>query len=54
MTQVGQDTLGTRSTMNLGGRDIAYYSLKKAGAKLGDISRLPFSMKVLLENLLRF
>ena len=54
MTQVGQDTLGTRSTMKAGGRDVAYYSLKKAGAKLGDISRLPFSMKVLLENLLRF
>jgi aconitate hydratase len=54
MTQVGQDTLSTRSTMTVGGRDIAYYSLKKAGEKLGDISRLPFSMKVLLENLLRF
>jgi len=54
MTQVGQDTLGTRSTMNVGGREIAYYSLKKASEKLGDISRLPFSMKVLLENLLRF
>ena len=54
MTQVGQDTLGTRSTMTVGGKEIAYYSLKKAGEKLGDIGRLPFSMKVLLENLLRF
>jgi aconitate hydratase len=54
MTQVGQDALGTRSTMTVGGKDIAYYSLRKAGEKLGDISRLPFSMKVLLENLLRF
>jgi len=54
MTQVGQDALGTRSTMNVGGKDIAYYSLRKAAEKLGDISRLPFSMKVLLENLLRF
>jgi aconitate hydratase len=54
MTQVGQDTLGTRSTLTVGGKDYAYYSLKKAAAKLGDISRLPFSMKVLLENLLRF
>ncbi|HXD04270.1 MAG TPA: aconitase family protein, partial [Novosphingobium sp.] len=54
MTQVGQDTLGTRSTMNVGGKDFAYYSLKKAAAKIGDVSRLPFSMKVLLENLLRF
>ncbi|MEO0031544.1 MAG: hypothetical protein RIS94_1302 [Pseudomonadota bacterium] len=54
MTQVGQDSLGTRSTLNVGGKDYAYYSLKKAAAKFGDVSRLPFSMKVLLENLLRF
>ncbi|WP_022682254.1 aconitate hydratase AcnA [Sphingobium bisphenolivorans] len=54
MTAIGQDTLGTRDTLSVGGKDIAYYSLKKAAAKLGDVSRLPFSMKVLLENLLRF
>ncbi|WP_295635852.1 aconitate hydratase AcnA [Novosphingobium sp.] len=54
MTQVGQDTLGTRSTMTVGGKELAYYSLRKAAEKFGDISRLPFSMKVLLENLLRF
>ena len=54
MTAIGQDTLGTRDTLNVGGKDIAYYSLKKAAAKLGDVSHLPFSMKVLLENLLRF
>ncbi|WCP12425.1 Aconitate hydratase A [Sphingobium sp. AntQ-1] len=54
MTAIGQDTLGTRDMLNVGGTDIAYYSLKKAAAKLGDVSHLPFSMKVLLENLLRF
>ncbi|MDL2353496.1 MAG: aconitase family protein, partial [Pseudomonadota bacterium] len=54
MTQVGQDSLGTRSTLSVGGKDYAYYSLNKAAAKYGDISRLPMSMKVLLENLLRF
>ncbi len=54
MTQVGQDTLGTRSTLTVGGKDFAYYSLSKAAEKFGDVSRLPFSMKVLLENLLRF
>ncbi|MCB2044869.1 MAG: aconitate hydratase AcnA, partial [Novosphingobium sp.] len=54
MTQVGKDTLGTRSTMTVGGKEYAYYSLAKAAAKIGDVSRLPFSMKVLLENLLRF
>jgi aconitate hydratase len=54
MTSTGQDTLGTRSTLDVGGKSYAYYSLSKAAAKLGDVSRLPFSMKVLLENLLRF
>jgi hypothetical protein len=54
MTAVGQDTLATRSTLEAGGRTVAYFSLDKAAAKLGDVSRLPFSLKVLLENLLRF
>ncbi len=54
MTAIGQDTLNTRSTLNAGGKTYAYYSLAKAAEKFGDISRLPFSMKVLLENMLRF
>jgi len=54
MTAVGQDTLGTRSILEVGGRQVSYYSLAKAAETIGDISRLPFSMKVLLENLLRF
>ncbi|HET6524516.1 aconitate hydratase AcnA [Sphingopyxis sp.] len=54
MTTTGHDTLGTRSTLDVGDKKYAYYSLDKAAAKLGDVSRLPFSMKVLLENLLRF
>jgi len=54
MIPTGQDSLHTRSTLEVDGKTYAYYSLKKAGAALGDVSRLPFSMKVLLENLLRF
>jgi aconitate hydratase len=54
MTAVGHDTLATRSTLDVDGRKVAYYSLAKAAETLGDIARLPFSMKVLLENLLRF
>jgi aconitate hydratase len=54
MTAIGQDTLNTRSTLIVGGKSYDYYALPKAAAKLGDVSRLPFSMKVLLENLLRF
>ncbi len=54
MTQVGKNSLDTRGTLDVGGKRYAYYSLRKAGEKIGDVSRLPFSMKVLLENLLRF
>ncbi len=54
MTQVGKDTLATRSTLNVGGKEYAYYSLAKAAEQLGDVSKLPNSLKVLLENMLRF
>ncbi|QPC99020.1 aconitate hydratase AcnA [Qipengyuania soli] len=54
MTQVGKDTLGTRSTLTVNGKDYAYYSFAKAEATIGDVSKLPFSLKVLLENMLRF
>ncbi len=54
MIPTGQDSLNTRATLTVDGKPYAYYSLAKAGAALGDVSRLPYSMKVLLENLLRF
>ena len=48
------DSLKTRRTLEAGGKTYAYYSLPAAAeAGLGDIARLPFSLKVLLENLLR-
>jgi len=54
MIPSGQDSLRTRSTLEVDGTNYAYFSLPKAAETLGDVSRLPFSMKVLLENLLRF
>jgi aconitate hydratase len=54
MTAIGQDSLNTRRTLNVDGKSYAYYSLAAAAEQLGDISRLPYSMKVLFENLLRF
>ena len=54
MIPTGQDSLKTRSALQVGATSYSYYSLEKAAEQLGDISRLPFSMKVLLENLLRF
>lgn len=54
MTHTGHDTLGTRKTLKVADKEYDYFSLQAASDKLGDISRLPFSLKVLLENLLRF
>ena len=54
MTAIGKDTLQARDTLQAGGKSYSYFSLAKAAAKFGDVSRLPFSMKVLLENMLRF
>ncbi len=51
---VGQDSLKTRKTLKVGNKSYAYYSLKAAEKTLGDLSRLPYSLKVLLENLLRY
>ena len=54
MTAIGSDTLRTRDTITIGGETFDFFSLSKASEQLGDISRLPYSLKVLLENLLRF
>ena len=52
---VGKDTAGTRRSLKIGGQEIAYYSIPAAqAAGLGDFSRLPASLKVVLENMLRF
>ena len=55
MKSVGQDSLRTRRTLQSTGRDYAYFSLPAAAEALGrDLSRLPATLKVLLENVLRF
>ena len=49
------DTWNTRKTLTVGGKEYDYFSLPAAeAAGLGDVSKLPMSMKILLENLLRF
>ncbi len=55
MPVTGQDTLKTRQTLKVGAKEYDYFSLQAAEkAGLGDISSLPYSLKVLLENLLRY
>lgn len=48
------DSLGTLDSLQVGDLSYRYHSLPKAAAALGDIQRLPVSLKVLLENLLRY
>ncbi len=51
----GKDTAKTRRSLTVGGKSIAYYSIPAAqDAGLGDFSKLPASLKVVLENMLRF
>jgi aconitate hydratase len=54
MTAIGQDSLNTRRTLAVEGKNYEYFSLPEAAKSLGDVSRLPVSLKTLLENVLRF
>jgi aconitate hydratase len=54
MRMIGQDSLGVGRDLQVDGKTYRYFSLPEAAAKIGDIARLPFSLKVLLENVLRF
>ncbi len=54
MTAIGQDSLKTRRSLTVEGKTYQYFSLPEAAKSIGDISRLPVSLKVLLENILRF
>src|SRR6058998_1457654 len=49
------NTFNSRSTLKAGNAEFAYFSLETAEkAGIGSVSKLPFSLKVMLENLLRF
>ena len=49
------DSFKCRRTLTVGDKDYDYFSLPEAEKSgIGDISRLPMSLKVLLENLLRY
>jgi aconitate hydratase len=45
----------SKSSLSVNGKDYTYYSLPDAAKALGvDMARLPFSLKILLENMLRY
>ncbi|GGI97062.1 aconitate hydratase AcnA [Halopseudomonas pertucinogena] len=49
-----RNSLQTLTTLQVGDISYRYHSLPKAAELLGEIDRLPVSLKVLLENLLRY
>ncbi|MGS0736468.1 aconitate hydratase AcnA [Pseudomonas sp. GG8] len=48
------DSLKSLKTLEVGTKTYHYFSLPEAAKSLGDLSKLPMSLKVLLENLLRW
>jgi aconitate hydratase len=47
------NSFGSQMTLNVQGRDLTYYSLRSDALLALGVDRLPYSIKVLLENLLR-
>ena len=54
MKMTGQDSLKTRATLSAGGKTYTYFSIPEAARTIGDVTRLPVSLKILLENVLRY
>ncbi len=51
----GKDNLSAIDILEVEGKKYKYFNINKAGSKLGaDISLMPYSLKVVFENLLRF
>ena len=54
MPSMGQDSLKALRSLEVKGVHYKYFSLDAVSTRYGDISQLPYSLKVLMENLLRF
>jgi aconitate hydratase len=51
--ELKRNTFGARDTLHVGGKSFYYYRLEKLTEHGFDISKLPFSIKVMLESVLR-
>ena len=55
MKNKSKNSFGAKSTLSAGGKSYEYFDLPKAFNSLKqDLSRLPYSLKILMENLLRY
>jgi aconitate hydratase len=48
-----RDSFGTRAPLDVDGRRFVHYSLPRLESRFGRLDRLPYSLRILLENLLR-
>src|SRR5690242_11871653 len=53
MASIGQDTLRARRILAVEGREYDYFAIPAVAPALGELTRLPTSLKILLENVLR-
>ncbi|MGH8971156.1 MAG: aconitate hydratase, partial [Actinomycetes bacterium] len=53
MTGGSKDSFGSKATLQVGGQAYEIYRLDRVEGLQEGIARLPFSLKILLENLLR-
>ena len=53
MAAAHPNSFKARKTLKVGSKSYTYYSLKAVEKEVGDLGRLPFSLRVLMENLLR-
>src|SRR4029453_381656 len=51
MAAAHPNSFKARKTLKVGSRSYTYFSLQAVEKQVGDLSRLPFSLRVLLENL---
>ena len=50
----GSNSFDTLTSLSINGREFHYYSLAKLAESTPDVDQLPYSLKILLENILRF
>ena len=50
----GSDSFDTLTSLEVDGQEYHYFSLEKLARQIPEIQQLPYSLKVLLENILRF
>ncbi|MDR9778404.1 hypothetical protein RJJ65_38340, partial [Rhizobium hidalgonense] len=51
---IGKNSFASLAELQVGDKKYHYYQLEKTASQLGHVDRLPKTLKILLENLLRF